>query len=97
MLCIDVRKFHFLVRGGVRSQSLVLIAALFDGSDNFVAGKEASIKFALQESSYNRLTESGLDMSITMQAPPGTYRLRVAVQDLIDGKIVTSNLPVEIR
>lgn len=97
VLHLDVRSFHFLAKDGVRSQSLVFIAALFDGGGNFVSGKEANIKFALQESTYNRLTESGLDMSITLQAPPGTYRLRGAAQDVIDGKIVSSTLPVEIR
>jgi VWFA-related protein len=97
VLRLDVRELHFLEKDGARTQSLVFIAALFDGSGNFVAGKEAEIKFALQESTYNRMTESGLDMSITLQAPPGTYRLRAVAQDVIEGKVVSSTQPVEIR
>ena len=97
VLHLDAREFHFLEKDGVRTQRLVFIAALFDGSGNFVAGKEAEIRFALKESTFNRMTESGLDMSLTLQAPPGTYRLRGVAQDAIDGKIVSSTLPVEIR
>jgi VWFA-related protein len=97
VLHLDARKFHFLEKDGVRTQRLVFIAALFDGSGNFVAGKETEIRFALKEPTFNRMTESGLDMSLTLQAPPGTYRLRGVAQDAIDGKIVSSTLPVEIR
>jgi len=62
-----------------------------------VAGKETEIRFALTEPTFNRMSESGLDMSLTLQAPPGTYRLRGVVQDAIDGKMVSATLPVEIR
>ncbi len=97
VLHLDVRHFHFLEKEGIRSQDLIFIAAVFDSSGIFVAGKEANIKFALKESTFNRLAENGLDMSVTLQAPPGTYRLRGVVQDAIDGKMVSLTLPVEIR
>lgn len=97
VLHLDIREFHFVEKDGVRTQSMVFIAALFDDSGNFVAGKETNIKFALKESTYSSMAENGLDMSLTVQAPPGTYRLRAVAQDAIDGKIVSSTLPVEIR
>lgn len=61
------------------------------------AGKKREIEFALKEPTYNRISESGLDMSLTLQATPGTCRLRAVAQDAIDGKIVSSTLPAEIR
>ncbi len=97
VLHLDVGKFHFLEKDGVRTQKLFFIAALFDDSGNFVVGKETEIKFALKEPTYNRMIESGLKMSVTLQAPPGNYRLRGVAQDEIDGKIVTSTLTVSIR
>jgi hypothetical protein len=97
VLNLDARKFHFVEKDGVRTQRLVFIATLFDDSGNFVTGTELEVKFALRESTYNRMTESGLEMSVTLQAPPGAYRLRGVAQDGIDGKVVASTLPVQIR
>jgi VWFA-related protein len=94
---VDARKFHFVEKDGVRTQRLVFIATLFDDSGNFVTGTELEIKFALNESTFARMTETGLEMSITLQAPPGAYRLRGVAQDGIDGKVVASTLPVQIR
>ncbi len=97
VLHLDVRGFHFVEKDGVRTQRVVFIGALFDDGGNFVAGKEAEIRFALKQPTYERLAESGLDMSLTLPAPPGTYRLRAVAQDTVDGKVVSSTLPVEIR
>jgi VWFA-related protein len=97
VLNIDARKFHFVEKDGLRTQRLVFVAALFDDGGNFVTGTELEVKFALKESTFIRMTETGLEMSVTLQAPPGTYRLRAVAQDAIDGKIVASTLPAEIR
>jgi VWFA-related protein len=97
VLNIDARKFHFVEKDGLRTQRLVFIATLFDDSGNFVTGTELEIKFALKEPTFIRMTESGLEMSVTLQAPPGTYRMRAVAQDAIDGKIVASTLPAGIR
>ncbi len=97
VLNVDARKFHFVEKDGVRTQRLVFIATLFDDSGNFVTGTELDVKFALKESTYIRMTETGLEMSVTLRAPPGAYRLRGVAQDGIDGKLITSTLPVQIR
>lgn len=97
VLNVDARKFHFVEKDGVRTQRLVFIATLFDDSGNFVTGTELEVRFALQESTFIRMTETGLEMSVTLQAPPGDYRLRGVAQDGIDGKVVASTLPVQIR
>jgi VWFA-related protein len=97
VLNVDARKFHFVEKDGVRTQRLVFIASLFDNNGEFVTGAELEVKFALKESTFIRMTETGLEMSVTLQAPPGAYRLRGVAQDGIDGKVVASTLPVQIR
>jgi hypothetical protein len=97
VLTIDVQKFHFVEKDGLRTQRLVFIATLFDDSGNFVTGTELEIKFALKEPTFIRMIQTGLEMSVTLQAPPGTYHLRAAAQDAVDGKIVSTTMPVEIR
>ena len=42
------------------------------------------------------MIESGLAMSVTLQAPPGNYRLGGVVQDTIDDKLVFLTLGIEI-
>ncbi len=97
VLNIDARHFHFVEKGGLRTQGLVFIATLFDTKGSFVTGTELDVKFALKEPTFIRMTQTGLEMSVTLQAPPGAYRLRGVVQDGIDGKILTSTLPVQIQ
>ncbi len=94
---IDARKFHFIEKDGLRTQSLVFIATLFDDSGNFVTGTELEVKFALKESTFSRMVETGLEMSVALQAPSGSYRMRGVAQDGVDGRIVAATLPVQIR
>lgn len=97
VLHLDVRQFHFVKQGDVRTQKLTFIAALFDNDGNFITGKEYEIEFALKEDTFNKMAEEGLNASLRLQALPGAYRLRGVVQDGVDGKILASSLPVEIR
>jgi len=94
---IDARKFQFVEKAGVRTQKLIFLAALFDDGGAFVTGTELEVSFTLKQATYKRLTETGLEMSVTLQAPAGAYRLRGVAQDGIDGKIVALSLPVQIR
>jgi VWFA-related protein len=97
VLNVDAREFHFVEKDGVRTQSLVFIATLFDDNGIFVTGTELNVKFALKEPTFNHMIETGLEMSVTLEAPPGAYRLRGVAQEGVDGKLVSSSLPVRIR
>lgn len=94
---IDPRKFHFVEKGGVRNQTLVFIGALFDDGGNFVAGTELEVKFGLKKATFERLSDTGLEMSVMLEAPPGAYQFRGVAQDGVDGKIVAASLSVEVE
>jgi VWFA-related protein len=97
VLHLDARQFHFVMQGDVRTQKLTFIGALFDNEGHFLTGKEYEIEFALKEDTFNKMAEEGLNASFRLQALPGAYRLRGVAQDGVDGKILASSLPVEIR
>jgi len=97
VLHLDVKQFLFLTKDDVRTQKLTFIAALFDESANFIVGKENEIEFALKEATFNRIAENGLNISLTLEAPPGTYRLRAVAQDGHDSKLVAWTRRVEIH
>ncbi len=93
----DVMRSLATSAGGLRTQQLVFIAARSDDSGGFVTGKELNVRFALKESTYARLTETGLEMSVTLQAPAEADRLRGVAQGGIDSKSAASTLPVQMR
>lgn len=97
VLKIDARKFRFVEKNGAYTQNLVFIATLSDESGAYVTGTELNVKFALKKPAFVRITETGLEMSVTLEAPPGTYRLRGVAQDGLDGKVIATSLPVQIR
>jgi VWFA-related protein len=94
---VDVAKLEFRRVDDRRVQDLTIVAALFDGQGNFVLGKEGGISFSLKAGSFTSLSKEGVNCTLTLLAPPGTYRLRTVVTDAASGRMVTSNESVELR
>lgn len=92
---LDIARLAFGRQGGVRSQRITFIAALFDEQSNFVTGKEGEADFALQESTFKQL-RGGWEGGLTLSAPPGKYRLRAVVQEAVGGKLTATTLPVTL-
>lgn len=96
VLHLDVPHLRFANLFDVRSEQLTVIVALFDAAGNFATGKECEVDFNLKENTFNRLA-GGMDAGLTLNAPPGRYRLRGVVRDGNEGKITASSLAVEIQ
>jgi hypothetical protein len=94
---IDARRFHFVEKDNLWRQNLVFVATLFTDAGDFVTGTELNVKFALKKETFTRMAETGIEMSVTLEAPPGLYRLRGVAQDGLDGKVVASSSSVQIR
>jgi VWFA-related protein len=92
---VDVAALKFAEREGRRVQKLTFIGALLDAGGNMVAAKEGVVDFALKNETLPRLMASGLNASLSLAAPPGSYRVRVVVQDA-DGKMASLNRSLEI-
>lgn len=94
---IDISQLQFPRRDNRRFQQLKLVAALLDSNGNLVAAKEGTMDFALSDSTYSRLFESGVNAVLNLEAPPGKYRLRGVVQETVEGKIASSLQAVEAQ
>jgi hypothetical protein len=93
----DAAKMRFQLQDGARLQKLCLVVALLDGSGNFVAGKEGVVELALSESSFARALSGGLSMSMNLEAPAGTYRLRTVVVEEDEAHVSASTQAVELK
>lgn len=93
----DAAKMRFQLQDGARLQKLHIVAALLDGSGNFVAGKEGVVEFALSESSFARALSGGLSMSMNLEAPAGTYRLRTVVVEDGEERVSATTQAMELK
>ncbi|MBI3405390.1 MAG: VWA domain-containing protein [Acidobacteria bacterium] len=92
----DVRTLPFESKDGRRVEKLRFVTALFNGKSEYLAGVENIVDMNLKEASYARLVDQGMTQNLTLQAPPGTYRLRLVAQEQKNGRMTSLSRPVEI-
>jgi VWFA-related protein len=91
------RSLYFKKINKLRNERLIFITALFDMQNHFLAGSEAVMDMTLKDATFTQLSHDGIDAKSTLQAPPGTYRLRQVVQEVVGGRISTTSREVQIR
>ena len=96
-LHVDIRSLHFQQQKDRHVQQFTFVAALFDSGGNLRSGKQAEVNLALRDASYNQLLPNGLSAELTLEAPPGNYRLRDVFQEAVDGKLAAASRPVLIQ
>jgi VWFA-related protein len=96
VLHLDIAHLQLVNLSGRHTDQLTVIAALFDAAGSFVTGKECEIDFNMRDGTYNKLAP-GTTAGLTLNAPPGKYRLRGVVREANQGKITASSQPVEVK
>jgi hypothetical protein len=94
---VNGRSLVFKKENNVRNERLIFISALFDLQGHYLGGNEALMDMNLKDATYARISKEGVDARTTLQAPPGTYRLREVVQEVVGGRLAASSRTVEIR
>jgi VWFA-related protein len=94
---IDIQMLPFQQQSDRHVQKLTFVAALFDSQGNFVTGKEADMELALKPESFNRFSKTGINGTMQLEVPPGTYRLRMVVQEAVHGNLSATNQKLQIR
>jgi hypothetical protein len=72
-------------------------AALYDSHANFVTRKQSDMDLALKQESFDRFSTTGINGVMSLEAPPGTHRMRVVVQEAVHGTVSPISRQVEIR
>jgi VWFA-related protein len=94
---VNGRSLNFKKENNLRNERLIFITALFDLQGHYLAGNEAVMDMNLKDAMYAQISKDGVDAHATFQAPPGTYRLREVVQEVVGGRLAASSRSVEIR
>jgi hypothetical protein len=94
---VNGKSLVFKKENNLRTERLIFISAFFDLQGHYLAGNETVMDMNLKDASYAQISKEGVDARTTLQAPPGTYRLREVVQDVVGGRLGASSHTVEIR
>jgi VWFA-related protein len=94
---LDLDRLHFEIRQGRRGQKLALVGVLLDSRGGFVTGKRSELDLNLTDATFAQLTKAGFTVSMTLEAPPGTYAVRGVVEDALEGKLTAASGAVEIK
>jgi len=78
-LHLDSAHLPYQGQKGRHRLTLHFIAGLLDAHGLFLTGKEAEMDMALKNATWQRLVSQGLNTNLTLDAPPGSYTLRVVV------------------
>ena len=92
---IDLNRLAFRLLQGRHVQKLRFVAALLNNGGGFVAGKEGQPEFALKDASLSDLSKNGVNATLTISAPAGSYRVPMVVQEQ-DGKLTAPTAQVSI-
>jgi VWFA-related protein len=73
---MDLRGIHFRKADGRNYNNVVLATAVFDGNGQFVEGQMREINMKLLDSSFQRLSTTGMTVKISFTVKPGAYLVR---------------------
>ena len=95
LLHVDVKLLPFTKLDNKHTQRLTLVAAILDDTGKLVTAKEGLMEFAVSEAKYNSLLESGVTLTLTLEAAPGTCRLSTVAQE-VGGKLASTLNAIQV-
>jgi len=72
------------------------LRTIFDDNGNFVAGGEKTVQMKLLDTTYDRLSRSGLTLKSSYDVKPGSYMVRLVVRDAEGSQMAARNGAVVI-
>jgi VWFA-related protein len=93
---LEVKNMHFRKSDGRSLDEITLATAIFDENGNFITGGEKTVLMRLKETTYERLTRTGLTVKSSFAVKPGRYLVRQVVRDSEGSQMAARNGAVEI-
>ena len=92
----DLKGIHFHKADGRNRDSLTIATAIFDENGNYVTGGEKLVEMKLLDTTYERLSRSGLTLKSSYEVKPGSYMVRLVVRDGEGAQMAARNGAVTI-
>lgn len=93
---VDVKGMHFRKADGRNKDDLTVATAIFDENGNYITGAEKIVEMKLFDRTYDRLSQSGLNLKSSFDLKPGSYLVRQVVRDSEGAQLAARNGAVVI-
>jgi VWFA-related protein len=93
---VDLKGLEFPEQNGRRVQRLTFVFALLDKDSTIVAAREGEMDFALTEARFGSLMESGVNAMLTVEAPPGIYKLRAVAIEGVQSTMTSLSYAIKL-
>jgi VWFA-related protein len=93
---IEVKGMHFRKADGRNVDNLTVATVIFDENGNYVTGGEKMLEMKLLDTTYDRLSRTGLTMKSSFDLKPGKYVVRQVVRDSEGAQMAARNGAVVI-
>jgi VWFA-related protein len=93
---LQITGVHFRKSDGRNFDNLTLATVIFDDNGNFVTGGEKIVTMKLLDSTYERLSRTGLVVKSSFDVKPGRYMIRQVVRDSEGAQMAARNGAIEI-
>jgi VWFA-related protein len=93
---LDVKGIRFRKASGRNNDQLTIVTGIFDENGQYVTGVQKIIDMKLRDTTYERLSRSGLTVKSSFDVKPGTYLVRLVVRDAEGAQMAARNGAVVI-
>ncbi len=93
---LDVTSLPFQKDGGRNINTVMIFFSVFDGKDELIDAQMRRAKVNVADSQLPTLFKAGLDLSVTFQLKPGTYRVREVVTESEENRVTAFSRDVSI-
>jgi VWFA-related protein len=93
---IELKGMHFRKADGRNMDNLTVATVIFDENGNYVAGGEKLLEMKLLDTTYDRLSRTGLTMKSSFDVKPGKYMVRQVIRDSEGAQMAARNGAVVI-
>jgi VWFA-related protein len=97
IVSVDITNLRFATQGERHIQKIAFTTALIDADGKIAAAKEGVLDLSLSEATYQLLAAHGVNAKVTLQIPPGSYKLRQVSEEALDGKIACSTHVIQVK
>jgi VWFA-related protein len=93
---LEIKSVRFRKADGRNWDNLTLATVIFDDNGNYVMGQEKLVTMKLLDTTYEKLSRSGIVVKSTFEVKPGKYMIRQVVRDSEGSQMAARNGAVDI-